>query len=356
MPPWAVSAACKLTLFFLFFPFWNIFEVLEKKTKTQNQARGMWQRGMWPLLPYYVQFVPFQKACWPWHSVITCVFVVHMFVSVSSPLPHQCHKSGNLVVFMLYPSPRAVVDTNRCLENVFLDESVEAQRHLWSLSEPKVESHLRVSPPSPEVLSALRDPGLGEERTGNVAEPRIGECCMGEESERLEAQGEPGEEREEGQGNGWGVESTGPVSGLQKASQAIPNGSGSIISCRVRQEQQKGRLLQWWSRYLWAAVHTASSYEDAHSHPPMPFGSLHFFLFFSRKNNRALRFRFTWPVIMATPQLLKSVLHILYIDSAPVTSVFISIANVNISVTCKDVFINSILLIFFMWQTHLSLC
>lgn len=59
---------------------------------------------------------------------------------------------------------------------------------------------------------------------------------------------------------------------------------------------------------------------------------------------------------MATPQLLKSLLHILYIDSAPATSVFISIANVNSSVTCKDVFINSVLLIFLMLQTHLSLC
>lgn len=59
---------------------------------------------------------------------------------------------------------------------------------------------------------------------------------------------------------------------------------------------------------------------------------------------------------MATPPLLKSVLHILYIDSAPVTSVFISIANVNSFVTCRDVFINAVLLIFLMLQTHLSLC
>lgn len=59
---------------------------------------------------------------------------------------------------------------------------------------------------------------------------------------------------------------------------------------------------------------------------------------------------------MATPQLLKSDLHTVYIDSALVTSVFISIANVNIFVTCKYAFMNSVLLIFVMLQTHLSLC
>lgn len=61
-------------------------------------------------------------------------------------------------------------------------------------------------------------------------------------------------------------------------------------------------------------------------------------------------------MILAMPQLLKSVLHILYIDSALIAGVFISIANINISVTCKDVFISSVLLIFLMLQTHLSLC
>lgn len=61
-------------------------------------------------------------------------------------------------------------------------------------------------------------------------------------------------------------------------------------------------------------------------------------------------------MIRATLQLLKFVLCILCIDSALVASVFISIANVNISVACKDVFINSVLLIFLMLETHLSLC
>lgn len=59
---------------------------------------------------------------------------------------------------------------------------------------------------------------------------------------------------------------------------------------------------------------------------------------------------------MGTSQILKSVLYILYIDSTLLASVLISIANVNISVICKDAFINSELLIFLMLQTHLSLC
>lgn len=59
--------------------------------------------------------------------------------------------------------------------------------------------------------------------------------------------------------------------------------------------------------------------------------------------------------MMATPQLLKSVLHVLYIDAPLVASVFIFIANVSISVTCKDVFIHSVLLIFLMLETNLSL-
>lgn len=79
---------------------------------------------------------------------------------------------------------------------------------------------------------------------------------------------------------------------------------------------------------------------------------LHNFLFSLRMNNRALGLK----LIVATSQLLKSVLHRMCIDSALVASVFISIANVNISATCKDIFINSVVLIFLTLQTHLSLC
>lgn len=83
-------------------------------------------------------------------------------------------------------------------------------------------------------------------------------------------------------------------------------------------------------------------------------GATPLLLLLLKKNFKTVGFRFIRPMMMATPQLLESVLHILYIDSTLFASVFIS--NVNISASCKDVFIHSVLLIFLMLQTHLSLC
>ena len=148
--------------------------------------------------------------------------------------------------------------------------------------------------------------------------------------------------------------SEGPVSRPWKHSQAIPTDlwAPSLVESDMRDSK-----VRCWndSEDIWGC-----SQDQKITKMSTPFscafGLLHYLLFSIRNNNSALGFKWIRAVIMATPQLLKSVLHMVCIDSVLVASVFLSIANVNISVTCKDVLINSALLIFLMLQTHLSLC
>lgn len=62
---------------------------------------------------------------------------------------------------------------------------------------------LEVSRPSPEVLSILKNLGLGKKRMGNVAKPRVGRQCMGEISERTQSTVENLGEEDPGRVGKW---------------------------------------------------------------------------------------------------------------------------------------------------------
>lgn len=132
-----------------------------------------------------------------------CVCGSYACFSVSRPPSCRLHESGNFVLLI-------ALDLQQCLIEVYAQEigyyfffhcMNERLKTLRCLSEPKVEKHLGVSSPSPEVLFTLKYPGLGW-REWEMWQSLSGSLCIGEGSETPKAQGCPGEETQEGQGNG----------------------------------------------------------------------------------------------------------------------------------------------------------
>lgn len=144
------------------------------------------QSSVWPSLPTYVSSAPCQKVHWPWHYIIICVFIavaVSMFISLSPSPPGKRRKIRNFDVHAIF------LDLEQCLtqadaqEICFYEWTNNKWRPLGNLWEPKL---LEVSRPSPEVLSILKNLGLGKKRMGNVTKLRVGRQCMGEISERTQ--------------------------------------------------------------------------------------------------------------------------------------------------------------------------
>lgn len=206
------------------------------------------------------------------------------FVCLSLSL--YLHKSGNFVLFLLYLY-RSAWHERMLRKMCFGMNKWKNEGTCGAFQSLRLRGISGVSQPSPEILSPLKKPGLGEERTGNVAKPRVREHHMREESERLEAQWGPlGKKPRKGREIGswehryWKVPEAacGNPSRQSQMSQAVPSPRHSGAG--------KESLLGSQSRHLWAIVQTASGYEDGHPHPTRPFGLLQYFLFFLRNSNR----------------------------------------------------------------------
>lgn len=88
-----------------------------------------------------------------------CLLLICLFLSPTSIM--QTPQEWELCVAHIL-RPRTVLDRSRCSGNrIFFHWMKERMKTLRCLSGPKVEKHLGVSQPSPEVLFTLKNPGLG---------------------------------------------------------------------------------------------------------------------------------------------------------------------------------------------------